>query len=496
MKRVTSRNGRPLPLAQIPELSFPEFRTEILDGVSHGERVLLYFGLRDRGRIKVYSVLANDDNSSLHSLSSSVAEGESFDSLANDIPSLHIFEREIFEEFGILPEGHPWLKPVRYPHNRANKREKTENYPFFSMEGDEIHEVAVGPVHAGIIEPGHFRFMCDGENLHHLEIQLGYQHRGVEEMFLQGNILLKTVLAESIAGDTVIGHAYAYARSMEGLCGIEIPRRAMAIRGIALELERIGIHLGDLSAISGDIAYLSGNALFGAMRTLIINTSQSLCGNRFGRGLIVPGGVHFNIDDTLSDKMRNTLTEVLERTELSCDALFSDPGVLSRLEKTGIVDSASAKALGLTGPVARASGLRHDTRADHPFGIYRYFPVYARMMKGGDVFSRAYMRYLEIQQSIDLIIEILDSLPEGDDLITPLNTMKPDSMIISLVEGWRGEIAHCAITDAAGNIIRYKIKDPSLHNWRGLALAVRGNGISDFPVCNKSFNLSYCGFDL
>ncbi|HNX58060.1 MAG TPA: NADH-quinone oxidoreductase subunit C, partial [Spirochaetota bacterium] len=198
MKRVTSRNGRPLPLAQIPELSFQEFRTEILDGASHGERVILYFGVRDRGRIKLYAVLANDDNSSLHSLSSSVDEGGSFESLAVDIPSLYIFEREIFEEFGIRPENHPWLKPVRYPQKRANQSERIEDYPFFSMEGDEVHEVAVGPVHAGIIEPGHFRFMCDGENLHHLEIQLGYQHRGVEDMFLQGDIRSKTVLAESI----------------------------------------------------------------------------------------------------------------------------------------------------------------------------------------------------------------------------------------------------------------------------------------------------------
>ncbi|HEY1406279.1 MAG TPA: NADH-quinone oxidoreductase subunit C [Spirochaetota bacterium] len=496
MKRISSRNGRPLFLAQVPELSISEFRSEILDGCVHGERVIQFFGLRGNHSIKLFAVLANDENSSLHSLSTQLAEGESFPSLANDVPSLHIYEREIFEEFGIIPENHPWLKPVRYPHDRADQKTIKENYPFFSMEGDEIHEVAVGPVHAGVIEPGHFRFMCDGENLHHLEIQLGYQHRGVENLFLQGDILSKTVLSESIAGDTTIGHAYAYARGMEGLSGIEISRRAMAVRGIALELERIGIHLGDLSALSGDIAYLSGNSFFGAMRTLVINTSQSLCGNRFGRGLIFPGGVYFDIDDRLAAKMRNTLTDVSERTTLVCDALFSDPGVLSRFEKTGVVDSKTAQDLGLTGPAARASGLRRDTRADQPFGIYRYFPVYARTMESGDVFARAYMRYLEIQQSIDLIIEILDNYPEVTDLAVPLKPLKPDSIITSLIEGWRGEIVHTVITDHNGKVIRYKIKDPSLHNWNGLAYAVRGNGISDFPLCNKSFNLSYCGFDL
>jgi Ni,Fe-hydrogenase III large subunit len=496
VKRVTSRNGRLLPLADIPELTINEFRDEILDGFNHGERVILFFGTAFGHNVKLTAVSANDAHSSLHLSSTIIGSNGSYESLTNDIPYLHIFEREIFEEFGITPVNHPWLKPVRYSHTRYNCENKISNYPFFIMSGDEIHEVGVGPVHAGVIEPGHFRFMCDGENIHHLEIQLGYQHRGVEELFLNNDIRQQASLAESVAGDTVIGHIIAWASAVESLADISISRRAEAVRCIALELERIGIHIGDLSAISNDIGYLSGNAIFGALRTVVINTTQALCGNRFGRGLIRCGGVAFDIDDSFASQIRSTLNEVAERVTLMSDAFFSDPGVLSRLEKTGVVDNKTANTLGLSGPAARASAIRRDVRADHPFASYKNFPVYARTMEGGDVFSRAYIRYIEIQQSIDLIIEILDNFPDESSVIEPEDIVTPNALVVSMTEGWRGEIVHCAMTGDDGSVIRYKIKDPSLHNWNALAMSVRRNGISDFPLCNKSFNLSYCGFDL
>ena len=178
------------------------------------------------------------------------------------------------------------------------------------------------------------------------------------------------------------------------------------------------------------------------------------------------------------------------------NAMFADPGVLSRLEQTGVVSTETAHAIGMTGPAARASSVRNDVRADHPSGIYKYFPVFPRTMKSGDVFARAYIRYIEIQQSIDLILEILDNLPENSGLMTQLHPLKPDELVISVCEGWRGEIVHAVMTGSDGRVSRYYIKDPSLHNWTALALSVRGNGISDFPLCNKSFNLSYCGSDL
>jgi Ni,Fe-hydrogenase III large subunit len=472
------------------------FREEILGAYAHGERILCCFGVKADGAVRIFAVCSDDANSSLHITSTSVSEGGSFESLADKIPSMHIYEREIFEQFAVIPENHPWLKPVRYQHDRADRNSIIENYPFFRMEGDQIHEVGVGPVHAGVIEPGHFRFMCDGETVHHLEIQLGYQHRGVEKLLLEGNIFSKSVLVESTCGDTTIGHMTAYAQALESLADVYISRRTAALRGIMLELERIGIHLGDLSAISGDIAYLSGNAIFGALRTYIINTSQSICGNRFGKGMIRPGGVLFDIDDQLSAQIRATLTDVARRTDEMANEMFSDSGVLSRLEMTGVVRAETAKAIGMTGPCARASALRIDSRSDHPYGIYRHFPVFPRALETGDVFARAYIRYIEIQQSIDFILEILDSFPEEAAIMTEVRSLAPDSLVISIAEGWRGEIVHSVLTDSNGKVFRYNIKDPSLHNWLALALSVRGNGISDFPLCNKSFNLSYCGSDL
>ena len=495
MKRVTSHNCKPVALSSVPMRDTDRFREELLNACSHGERIICCFGRKEDGAVRIYAVCSDDANSRLHITSMAVSEGGAFPSLTNEIPAMHVYERELFENFGITPENHPWLKPLRYPHDRDNKNSIIETYPFYKMQGEQVHEVAVGPVHAGVIEPGHFRFMCDGENIHHLEIQLGYQHRGAVSLLMKGEIAAKSALVESICGDSVIGHTSAYVGALEALADIDVSRRAQAIRGIMLELERIGIHLGDLSAISGDIAYLSGNAIFGALRTYVINTSQAICGNRFGKGIVRPGGVLFDIDDALAAQIRATLEDVARRTDEMANAMFSDPGVLSRIEKTGVVDAETARAIGMTGPAARASSLKMDVRADHPFGIYKFFPVFPRAMRTCDVFARAYMRYIEIQQSIDLVLEILDSFPEPDDLMTPMKPLAGDSLVVSICEGWRGEIVHALMTDADGRPAAYYIKDPSMHNWTALALSVRGNGISDFPLCNKSFNLSYCGND-
>jgi Ni,Fe-hydrogenase III large subunit len=239
-----------------------------------------------------------------------------------------------------------------------------------------------------------------------------------------------------------------------------------------------------------------GQAVFGATRTLVINTSLALCGSRFGRGLVRVGGAAHDIDGSLADAMRKTLTKVQGDADLMCETMFESPSVLSRLEKTGVVTRSQALQAGLVGMAARASGVSLDVRADHPFGIYRSFPIYKVALDSGDVFARAYIRAVEIRQSIRFILEQLDNFPDGDTFTQPEERLRPDSLVVSMVEGWRGETAHAAVTDGKGNLVRYKIKDPSFQNWFGLALAVRDNGISDFPLCNKSFNLSYCGNDL
>jgi Ni,Fe-hydrogenase III large subunit len=264
-------------------------------------------------------------------------------------------------------------------------------------------------------------------------------------------------------------------------------------------MERVAVHIGDLGAICGDVAYLMGSSVFGATRTLVINSMLSICGSRFGRGLVEVGGVNFDIDNELSEKTNRTLDKVYKDVERMSETMFSAPSVLSRLERTGVVGKNIAFEIGMVGLAARASGIALDVRTDHPWGYYRDLSVSKEILKNGDVFSRTYLRYIEIKRSIIIIKELLQKLQghENEEVfVAPNGPLKEECMVVSMVEGWRGEIVHIVLTNSNGDLSRYKIKDPSFNNWYGLGIAERNNGISDFPLCNKSFNLSYCGNDL
>jgi len=489
------KNLQTVSLNEIPRLPVDEFRSRLVEKVKGGKRLVQLFADPESDGIAIYALTADDNNSRLSVASSKIKLKSSYPSLTPDIPSASLFEREMFEQAGILPEGHPWLKPIR--HGIAGIDQRETPYEFFSMTGKEIHEVGVGPIHAGIIEPGHFRFSCHGEKVYHLEIEHGFQHRGVEKLFLSNALrpLSLVKLSESIAGDTVIGHCGSFVRALESLGDAAVSRRSKTIRTIALELERIAVHLGDLSALSGDVAYLTGNSVFGALRTKVINTTMSMCGNRFGRNLLALGGVNVDISSPLHDQILSMVNELEDDVLLAGEVMFTSASILERFEKTGIIEKETAVEIGMVGPAARASGVSIDVRADHPFGAYESFPVHKLTLDSGDVFARAYIRFVEIQQSIKIIRDQLNNLPEGE-LRSTLSGLQPNCFVVSLTEGWRGEIAHVVLTDGEGNIRRIKIKDPSFNNWFALALAVRDEGISDFPLCNKSFNLSYCGVDL
>ena len=497
MNWQVAHNGKAVSLEALPVFSAEEFRQEVLAGVAKALRPVLFFGMREERTVRVVAVLADDAQSRLFLASTRMAEGASYASLTPEVPAFHMFERELWEDVGLVPEGHPWLKPVRYDAKGTARHARMEEYPFLHAGGEGGHEVAVGPIHAGVIEPGHFRFLCHGEDVDHLEIQLGYQHRGVERMLVAApNTHARLRIVESIAGDSVVAHALAFARAMEGLTGAEPPLRAQRIRGMALELERAAVHIGDLAALSGDVAFLLGQSVFGATRTLVINTSLAICGSRFGRGFVRVGGVGADISRQMIPEIRTTLEKVLHDVALTAGALFSSPSVLARFECTGVVSHRQALELGLVGFPARASGVSLDVRADHPFSIFRHVPVHKFTLTSGDVFARAFIRSLEIEQSLRFVLSELEAL--GDDRALEREGGAPaaSSLVISLTEGWRGETVHAIVTDADGAIVRYKVKDPSFHNWFALAQAVRSNGISDFPLCNKSFNLSYCGHDL
>ena len=483
MNRIKIKNNTKMDALSIPAISIDEVRADIKNMKL---RPIGFFGKQEFENVRLYIMLADDKEGVVYVSSTLFRPDEkSYESLTKDFPQFHNFEREFYEEFGIEPKNHPWLKPLR---------KNQDKYPFFAMKGEDVHEVAVGPIHAGVIEPGHFRFMCQGEKVYDLEIMLGYQHRGAEALMLNPN----NRLAESICGDTVIGYNMAYSQVMEALSDTIIPQRAQIIRRIALEMERMAVHIGDMGAIAGDIAYLMGASVFGTTRTLVINTMLEICGSRFGRGLIDVGGVNFDITPELSNKIKSMLNDVLKIVDRTAKVMLKMPSCISRMEKTGVVSLETAQHLGAVGMAARSSGVNIDSRFDFKDKWYQKLPWEKEIKENGDVYSRFNLRYKEVKQSARFIDDLLEELKENEDGIkVPVNkNLTPNSFAISITEGWRGEVVHTAITGANGELIRYKIKDPSFNNWYMLAMAVRNNGISDFPLCNKSFNLSYCGNDL
>jgi len=358
------------------------------------------------------------------------------------------------------------------------------------LKGESAHEVAVGPVHAGVIEPGHFRFQCMGEDVYNLQIFLGYQHRGVEDAIVRadGNHARQIALAETCAGDTSIAAATCFAEICEARDGKHPTDEDLRLRELLLELELVANHVGDLGALAGDVAFLPTASFCGRIRGEYLNMTALVCGNRFGRNAVVPGGMRV----ALTDEKKAKLTEWIARTKKDLDGalklMFEEPTVLERLEGTGVVSKEIAEEIGLVGVARRASVELH-----------------------GDVLSRAQIRRIEIDEAHARIASLLGDAAScrvtaitatgpGDAAscrVTPQGdaASRRVTAIVATINAWRGPLVHAALFDTDGKLLRYKIVDPSAHNWQGLAYALRGEQISNFPICNKSFNLSYCGTD-
>lgn len=493
MNSLTVQNHQPFALKNIPILSVQEFEESVRDAMLTHARMIGLFGLEStKSGTTVIAVLSNPSTASLHLVGTKFSEANNrFKSFADVHHQTHYFECELAENHHIVPEGHPWLRPVR----KQTVVLDNQPYSMYRMEGEEVHEVAVGPIHAGVIEPGHFRFQCHGELVYHLEINLGYQHRGIEKLMLNASSNQQSILCESITGDTTIGHTMAYALAVEALSHTTVSLRTQMLRSIAEELERIAMHLAGLGGVANDVGYAIGASSYGRLRTLIINSSALLCGSRFGRGFIVPGGLRFDPTDEALEKLKTNLRVVQKDVSIINNVMFDASSVLARLDHTGTVSKEWARSIGMVGPAARASGVELDTRSQFPYGVYRYTPLSLVTLSTGDVFARTRIRSLEIDESIRFIFDQLENLSPGPTK-NAMTDIQTNSGVISVVEGWRGEIVHCAFTNSDGTLKRYKIKDPSFHNWYGLALALRSEAISDFPLCNKSFDLSYSGHDL
>jgi Ni,Fe-hydrogenase III large subunit/Ni,Fe-hydrogenase III component G len=434
---------------------------------------------------------------------------DSFPSLATRWYLASLFEREIHDLFGLKPENHPDLRrlslhqfwPAAY--HPLLKEQVVRNtfeddgtpFPFQQVRGEGTYEITVGPVHAGIIEPGHFRFSVEGETIVNLESRLFFVHKGIEKLFESLTPMRGVELAERISGDSSVGHALAFSMAVEKAAGFEVPSRAAHLRVVFQELERLYNHIADVGAICMDTGFAVANVHAMRLREDVLRLNERLVGHRLLRGAIVPGGVLTDLtSDTITDAIRtiqNILKDFDEVVAMSLDSAL----VLDRLHGTGVLTNRTARGLQVTGITARASGIDADTRRDHPYAAYGKLHFRVPVFQEGDVWARMMIRVEEARVSVELIEQALYGIPAGT-ILCRLPTLRPGSSAFGLVEGWRGPIWHWIVAGKDGVFSRVKIKDPSFANWPALNHAIMGNIVPDFPLCNKSFNLSYAGNDL
>ncbi len=438
-----------------------------------------------------------------------VAVESAFPSLATRSFAASRFEREIHDLFGLVPTDHPDLRrlalhqfwPEGYHPLRRDAVARDDvvddgrPFPFRRVEGPGIFEITVGPVHAGVIEPGHFRFSVDGETIVNLETRLGFVHKGTEKLFETLPLARAPELAERISGDTSVGHALALCQALETLAGIRPPDRALWLRVVLLELERLYNHVGDVGMIVNDTGYAFGHAHCFRLRERLLRVNARLTGHRLLRGAVVPGGVTGAIVsadlERAAREVDRVVAEFIDIARLSLDNTL----VLERLQGTGRLTTRTATEMQVVGLVARASGIDADARRDAPFAAYGDLPLHVPVYEAGDVWARTMVRIDEARQSALLVADAAHRMPDGPTS-TALGPLRAGAHATGLVEGWRGPIWQWVLAGDADSLARVKVVDPSFRNWPALEYAVLNNIVPDFPLCNKSFNLSYSGNDL
>lgn len=418
-------------------------------------------------------------------------------------PALRL-ERTIRDLFGLepigLPDTRPWLDHGLWGMQKPLGEDVVdstalENYPFLASEGESLHQIAVGPVHAGIIEPGHFRFTANGETVVRLEERLGYVHKGIESLMTGATLERAAKLAGRVSGDSTVAYAYAFARAAEAASGAVIPPRAVWMRALLAELERLANHFGDIGAICNDAAFAIMHAHCGALRERTLRAADIAFGHRMMRDAIVLGGVAVDLTDRGVEAIGMLVAEVRRRFPNLIDLYDNTASLQDRTVATGVLDSKLARQYGAGGYVGRASGRTFDTRRSLCYPPYDALSFEVPTRTDGDVNARVWIRIREVEQSLVLIDQILQKMPGGVIRID-LATQRESREGMALVEGFRGDILVWLRLNGDGTIGRCHLRDPSWFQWPLLEAVIEGNIVADFPLCNKSFNCSYSGHDL
>ena len=402
------------------------------------------------------------------------------------------------------PDTRPWLRhnawprgyrPLLDPLPAASRESGVDAYEFVRVEGEGVHEIAVGPVHAGIIEPGHFRFSVVGEKVLRLEERLGYVHKGIERRFTELPILEAHQLAARVSGDSAVAFSWAYCQALECLAGVTLPARAAWLRALCLELERVANHLGDLGALGNDAGFAFGLAQFSRLKERLLRTCAAVLGERYLMSAIVPGGIAVDLSGAGAQELRSCAAEIAHEVLLLRAIYDEHAGVRDRFTGAGTIAPPLAARLGLAGLAGRASGQAFDLRVDWPCAPYTELPVTLMGGRAGDVAARVAVRFDELAESVRLIERITAGIPAGSCL-EAVDIPAAGSLGIGAIEGWRGPVLVALEAGPEGAITRCHPHDPSWQNWPALEHAIIDNIVPDFPLINKSFNLSYSGHDL
>jgi Ni,Fe-hydrogenase III large subunit len=421
------------------------------------------------------------------------------------VGSLHLpairLERAVASLYGLDPVGAPDTRPwldlgfwdVQHPLGARKAAAAARSaYAFLPVDGENLHQIPVGPVHAGIIEPGHFRFTAGGETVVRLEQRLGYVHKGIESLMAGATIERASRLAARTSGDSTVAYSIAFAHAIEAARGVEAPPRAQYLRALMAELERLANHLGDIGAICNDASFALMHAHCGVLRELVLRAAASTFGHRLMMDRVIPGGVIVDLDSNGATTMRESLRQVRQRFPRLVELYDNTASLQDRTVGAGIVTAELARQFGAGGYVGRASGRNVDARKTHGYAPYDQLDFVTPMLTAGDVDVRVWVRIREVEQSLALVEQILTRLPKGP-ITVPLAGVTGEGL--GFAEGFRGDILVWVRLDGV-RVERCHLRDPSWFQWPLLEAAIEGNIVADFPLCNKSFNCSYSGHDL